>query len=69
VIHEEGDMTTERKVACKCQHCGNEAEMTVSCEVEDVGRAGENAPTTQSKVPETFTCVYCGTEAGLIESA
>ena len=48
---------------CMCEKCGNEAEMTVSCQWVDV-----ETPTgeVQKKQKETRTCKVCGNEADMI---
>jgi hypothetical protein len=46
-----------------CEKCGNEAEMTISCQwIETQGPAGE----TSKKQKETRTCKVCGNEADMI---
>ncbi len=54
---------TKRKVqVCKCENCGNEAEMTVTCEwVPAPAAASPKAPGGREK--RNFTCVNCGNEA------
>jgi hypothetical protein len=48
---------------CMCEKCGNEAEMTVSCQwIEVRSPSGE----TQKKQRETRTCKVCGNEADLV---
>jgi hypothetical protein len=48
---------------CMCEKCGNEAEMTISCQWVDVqAPSGE----TQKKQKETRTCKVCGNEADMI---
>jgi hypothetical protein len=46
-----------------CEKCGNEAEMTISCQWVDVKTASGE---TQKKQKETMTCKVCGNEADLI---
>jgi transcription elongation factor Elf1 len=61
---------TERRVqVCKCDKCGNEAEMEVTCEwVTLEGEAQEkkafSPPPAGGK--GTFTCIHCGNEAEMI---
>jgi len=48
---------------CMCEKCGNESEMTVSCQWVDVqASSGE----IRKKQKETRTCSVCGNEADLI---
>lgn len=48
---------------CMCDKCGNEAEMTIKCEMVDVQNpAGE----VKQKKKETHTCKVCGNEADMI---
>ena len=58
---------------CKCENCGNEAEMMVTCslpDAADAAPASEQAPE-QSKTPHphrvkgTATCTRCGNEADM----
>lgn len=53
----------EKREVCKCEKCGNEAEMVVTCELVDVadGSGGK-----QQKQKETRTCTVCGNEADMI---
>jgi DNA-directed RNA polymerase subunit M/transcription elongation factor TFIIS len=58
------------KKVCKCEHCGNEAEMVVTCSLPDfpeeqpeVSAKAENAPLTQVK--GSATCDHCGNEADM----
>ena len=62
-------MTTgERRVeVCKCEKCGNEAEMTVTCEIvtlKSETKEGKESGTKQEK--KSFTCINCGNEASMI---
>lgn len=53
----------EKREVCMCEKCGNEAEMTVSCQLVDVeGPAGS----TVKKEKQTRTCTVCGNEADMI---
>ena len=48
---------------CTCEKCGNEAEMTISCQLLEVqGPTGE----VKKKQKETRTCKVCGNEADMI---
>ncbi|MGA2229123.1 MAG: hypothetical protein ABSH41_32205 [Syntrophobacteraceae bacterium] len=48
---------------CMCEKCGNEAEMTISCQWVGVQAATGK---TQKKQKETRTCKVCGNEADMI---
>ncbi|MDX9786891.1 MAG: hypothetical protein RBT11_08950 [Desulfobacterales bacterium] len=58
---------------CKCENCGNEAEMVVTCSLEDAGTShehrGKKAPPSEKpadgKVKGTATCTHCGNEADM----
>ena len=65
-------MTEKITKVCKCENCGNEAEMVVTCslpEAEQVPSAEkESAAKGQSahkKVKGTATCSHCGNEADM----
>jgi len=61
------------KQVCKCENCGNEAEMVVTCTlpesaVEIEPRNPETAPGqthSHQKVKGTATCSHCGNEADM----
>jgi hypothetical protein len=53
----------DRVEVCMCEKCGNEAEMTISCQWVDVHAASGE---TQKKQRETRTCKVCGNEADMI---
>ena len=62
-----------KKEICKCTNCGNEAEMMVTCSLEDahipdnsinVDANGETAKIGK-KVKGTATCSHCGNEADM----
>ncbi len=58
-----GVFMADRVEVCTCEKCGNEAEMTVSCQWIDVqAPSGE----VQKKQKETRTCKICGNEADMI---
>jgi hypothetical protein len=61
-FHEETQMADKVEV-CMCDKCGNEAEMTVKCELVDVQ---STSGATEKKQRETRTCKVCGNEADLI---
>ncbi len=58
--------TQKIKQVCKCENCGNEAEMVVTCSLAD-----EQAPAAPEhthepvKVKGTATCTSCGNEADM----
>ena len=57
----------ERRVeVCRCENCGNEAEMTVVCELLPLEPTAEEAPPAPKKEKRSFTCVNCGNEADMI---
>jgi transcription elongation factor Elf1 len=54
---------------CRCQNCGNEAEMMVTCSLEDLEQPPTAQPSTTGektgKVKGTATCSHCGNEADM----
>jgi hypothetical protein len=56
-------MTTQKREVCHCEKCGNEAEMTVTCELLEV----EVAPKVVKKQEKQHrVCTVCGNEADMI---
>jgi hypothetical protein len=53
----------EKREVCTCDKCGNEAEMTIKCELVEIEKAPGKV-TKQQK--ETRTCSVCGNEADMI---
>ena len=62
-----------KKEVCKCENCGNEAEMVVTCSLPDV-EAEDDAvsesdslqePGPEKRVKGTATCSHCGNEADM----
>ena len=64
--------TIEKKQVCRCENCGNEAEMVFTCTLEDVeqdekpevsetGKPDEHA----HQVKGSATCSHCGSEADM----
>ena len=53
---------TERVEVCTCEKCGNEGEMTVTCELVEV----EVEDRKVEKERKSFTCIHCGNEADMI---
>ncbi len=65
-----GDKVKEIKQVCKCEKCGNEAEMLVTCTMEeDHVHEAETPDKTEAgdkqKVQGTATCTNCGNEADM----
>ena len=62
-----------KKKVCKCENCGNEAEMVVTCslpdaEAEDEAVSGSNSmqeTEPEKRVMGTATCTHCGNEADM----
>lgn len=66
------DKTTQKtfRQVCKCENCGNEAEMIITCSLEAVEEdspkvktAGKGAKPARKKIPGQATCTRCGNEA------
>lgn len=67
--------TIEKKQVCKCEKCGSEAEMVVTCSLEDVEAAKKDeVPLESDKVKKhgdshqvkgSATCATCGNEADM----
>lgn len=53
----------EVRQVCKCENCGNEAEMVVTCSLEQP--APEKRADREGKVKGTATCTHCGNEADM----
>ncbi len=58
-------MEPHKTLMCKCEKCGNEAEMTVKCE-EVLEPAGAVVPRQLKQLKQTVVCTRCGNEADLI---
>jgi len=62
---------TERKIkqVCKCENCGNEAEMVVTCSLQETETADAETAQAQNagnkRVKGTGTCSSCGNEADM----
>ncbi len=56
-----------RKQVCTCKNCGNEAEMVVTCRLEDnpipEKRPAETNRDGKQRVKGQATCSHCGNEA------
>jgi hypothetical protein len=63
----------KKKEICKCENCGNEAEMVVTCtlpefensEASDPGTSKPTVKKAENKVKGTATCTQCGNEADM----
>ena len=62
-----------RKEVCKCENCGNEAEMVVTCTLPDVEADPQPVektdtaakPEAEKRVKGTATCTHCGNESDM----
>jgi len=62
-----------KKEVCKCENCGNEAEMVVTCSLPDVETEDSAVPASdpsqeteiEKHVKGTATCTNCGNEADM----
>ena len=62
-----------KKEVCKCENCGNEAEMVVTCSLPDVkaeddkvlDKASGQETGSEKRVKGTATCTHCGNEADM----
>ncbi len=59
-----------KKQVCKCEKCGNEAEMQITCTLPDepaTAQPGGAAPKSEAsrKIKGTATCSQCGNEADM----
>jgi len=65
--------TVEKKQVCRCENCGNEAEMSFTCTLPDhehdtakvESRPSEQAPEKKQQVKGSATCEHCGNEADM----
>jgi DNA-directed RNA polymerase subunit M/transcription elongation factor TFIIS len=62
----------EKREVCRCENCGNEAEMVFTCTLPDLEQAEESketAPSEPEKHPHqvkgSATCTHCGNEADM----
>ncbi len=58
------------KQTCKCEKCGNEAEMSITCTLpetaaESSGSGASSAPKKPLKLKGTAVCSHCGSEADM----
>jgi len=64
---------TEKKIrqVCKCEACGNEAEMVVTCtlpesaHINDHRSNPESSASSRQKIKGTAICSHCGNEADM----
>jgi hypothetical protein len=55
-----------KKQVCKCENCGNEAEMVITCSLPDEAPAAKpEKAKTQHKVKGSGVCSHCGNEADM----
>ena len=58
-----------RKQVCKCEHCGNEAEMVVTCTLPEADEAPAPGTKAAADAPRRVlghaTCSHCGNEADM----
>jgi len=65
-----------KKEICKCENCGNEAEMVVTCSLPDVDEKENKVsapepsleplePQPEKRVKGTATCTQCGNESDM----
>jgi transcription elongation factor Elf1 len=59
---------TQKVEVCKCHNCGNEGEMTVTCELMDVPVAEKKkaAKPVKQREKKSFTCTKCGNESEMV---
>ena len=62
--------TKKVKQVCKCENCGNEAEMVVTCSLPDepessTGSSASGHTHEPLKVKGSATCTTCGNEADM----
>jgi hypothetical protein len=62
----------EKRQVCKCENCGNEAEMVITCSLPEEMKQQETKtePVSEKskdskKVKGTATCSHCGNEADM----
>ena len=62
-----------KKEVCKCENCGNEAEMVVTCTLLDGDADPKQVdasddlikPEAEKRVKGTATCTHCGNESDM----
>jgi ribosomal protein S14 len=67
--HEEKTMSEKKfKQVCKCENCGNEAEMMITCSLEEHEEKPiepSTVPGEKSKTKGHAVCSHCGNEADM----
>ena len=66
-------MTEKIKKVCKCESCGNESEMVITCSLPDqeeaapdtTGSAASPEEKPVNRVKGVATCTHCGNEADM----
>ncbi len=64
-------MSATIKRVCKCENCGNEAEMVITCTLPEADEPAEKAAPAaapekaEHKVKGKGTCSHCGNEADM----
>lgn len=65
-------MTKKLKQVCKCTNCGNEAEMELTCSLQEyeeaeakAKKAGSKEDKAEARVKGTGICTHCGNEADM----
>jgi len=57
------------KQICKCEHCGNESEMVITCSLEEEphkpAQAPVTAPVEKVRAKGHGVCTHCGNEADM----
>ncbi|MFO7667767.1 MAG: hypothetical protein R6V76_14190 [Desulfobacterales bacterium] len=55
-----------KKQVCKCDHCGNEAEMVITCTLPETDKSSKpNVLKASEKIKGSATCSHCGSEADI----
>ncbi len=57
--------TIEKKERCRCENCGNEAEMTFVCTLPEEDESESTREKASQQVKGTATCTSCGNEADM----
>jgi len=55
----------EKRQVCKCENCGNEAEMVITCTLPDVEDPKGQDPPESKRVKGSGICTHCGNEADM----
>jgi ribosomal protein S14 len=67
--YEEDNMSVKKfKQVCKCENCGNEAEMMITCSLEEHIKEHvepSTPPAKKSKTKGHAVCSHCGNEADM----